>query len=261
MCIFCGERPVDSKEHFWPVWMASALPELPGSYSAHLSDSHPPTGRANTKARRQNGRLNTLKVRAVCAPCNNGWMNRLEGAVRPLLEPMIAGLPSILSTEAQSILARWISTKTIAAEHFHRQNAITPATERRALMEGAMPTGFRVYVGQHIASPVGYRRSSHTIHRPGAGDLSSTALNGPFAKNIQQITFTIGSMFAHVNASVANVCFEEMVIVHFYQVSRIWPSQSDNFPWPPTRPLTEGQLNDISKSLERITTLPHAKWL
>lgn len=32
-----------------------------------------------------------IQVRAVCIPCNTGWMSRREGEVRPFLEPMITG--------------------------------------------------------------------------------------------------------------------------------------------------------------------------
>lgn len=50
-----------------------------------------------------------VRVRRFCVPCNTGWMSSLEGAVQPILTPMILGqrLPLALSISDQETLAQW----------------------------------------------------------------------------------------------------------------------------------------------------------
>jgi hypothetical protein len=46
---------------------------------------------------------------AVCQPCNNGWMSRLEIAVQDILDPMIRGEHLRLTSQDQTLLAAWAS--------------------------------------------------------------------------------------------------------------------------------------------------------
>ena len=39
--------------------------------------------------------------------CNGGWMSRLDGQVRHLLEPMMLGNPRMLAPEEQQTIATW----------------------------------------------------------------------------------------------------------------------------------------------------------
>lgn len=57
--------------------------------------------------RRHSGRMFTARVKAVCEPCNSGWMSALEGRVKPYLLPMIKGEIVEIPPEAQESLAVW----------------------------------------------------------------------------------------------------------------------------------------------------------
>jgi len=47
------------------------------------------------------------KVKRVCAQCNNGWMNEIEGRARPFLSSLIQGHGRTLYREGQQRLATW----------------------------------------------------------------------------------------------------------------------------------------------------------
>src|SRR5689334_2998942 len=100
-CIFCGGRPL-SKEHVWPQWirkvqgdrgMAHYRREIAGDMTAWRDVDY------------------NLQVKAVCKPCNHGWMSDLETAVQPILSSLIVGNGRNLYRDGQRILATW-ATKT-----------------------------------------------------------------------------------------------------------------------------------------------------
>ena len=48
-----------------------------------------------------------VKIKAVCRPCNNGWMSKLETDSKPLIGRLIEDFPLSLHTSQQTLLARW----------------------------------------------------------------------------------------------------------------------------------------------------------
>ena len=116
-CIFCGEGNL-SKEHFWPEWAASLLP----SYLINQHEERSFTISNKTimnppKIRTKSGNAWTKKIRVVCETCNNGWMSQLEASAKPLLTPLIAGRPCIISESTAQIIAKWITLKVLVAEN------------------------------------------------------------------------------------------------------------------------------------------------
>src|SRR3989337_3115102 len=112
-CIFC-DQPANSKEHFWPEWMHSLLPQLPDpTHGREVHDYNPHTGVKKRGVRGRPGAVHTIKIRAVCETCNNGWMNCLEQDVRPFLTPLIEATPVALDYEQMAVIARWIALKCI----------------------------------------------------------------------------------------------------------------------------------------------------
>lgn len=223
---------------------------------------HPPTGASIVKNRKPNGPLNTRKIRAVCHQCNNGWMSRLEAKVRPILEPLMRGEATYIAAGQQHTLALWIAMKCVIGEHGDRETAVTPAEYRLAIMNGEIPDEFRIYIGAHLAVPIGYVRTSHTVTKARNPALLQAALDEGFTKNIEQITFVIGRFFAHVNASFADIRYEDLVAENqFYAASRIHPMKVDKLQWAPIRPLSHSELNYISLSLKTVTEHPSATWV
>lgn len=98
-CVFCGTTGSLSTEHVVPKWLRRAL--LIQENVREFSGTKY-VGAAETLA---------IVFHEVCRSCNHGWMETLESAVRPVLEPLLlgatAGTSIVLGPDDQAILATW----------------------------------------------------------------------------------------------------------------------------------------------------------
>jgi hypothetical protein len=120
-CVFCGaddQRLTD--EHVWPVWMREDL----------LSAGMPAFGTnirvANDEADSWSGRLLDVKVKVVCAACNNGWMSTLEAEVKPLMLDLMRCKATVLTPRRQALLARWAFKTAAMAQHANLRSPVIP---------------------------------------------------------------------------------------------------------------------------------------
>jgi hypothetical protein len=122
-CVFCGAKELTA-EHVWPRWLARAAPAPKRQVLHHRRriDQRKQLAEAPT---RWSGPSYTVTVHAACAECNNGWMSDLEGATKPLLEPMLKGQVRILERERQALLATWAFKTCVMLEFtYPRERAI-----------------------------------------------------------------------------------------------------------------------------------------
>jgi hypothetical protein len=238
-CIFCS-NPANSKEHFWSEWMHELLHQLPDpKHSKKTITYRPDEGRREAGPANRQGGVHTIKIRAVCDHCNNGWMNRLEKEARPFLTPLIEEKPIVLDFEQQAIIARWVALKCMVAEHASPNNAVTPREDREAFKsDGTIPSYFRIYVANHNLHSTGYLRRSNCIAFSPEGP--SPPLAGT-PNNIQTISFLLGSVLIHLNAArIDNFALEDRVLIpQVWNVCRVWPIQHFEVVWP-HRPLLDG---------------------
>jgi hypothetical protein len=98
-CVFCGMTGSLSTEHMVPKWVRKAL-----QISEQVKEFSGTTyvGAAEALA---------IVFHEVCTNCNSGWMEHLETAARPALEPLllgaVAGTTCVLDPEQQATLATW----------------------------------------------------------------------------------------------------------------------------------------------------------
>lgn len=91
-CPFCGGSPL-TEEHAWSQWISDQL----RTKSDSLVDLHPiPTAKSIIPA-----------AASTCAPCNNRWISVIDNDVKPVLEPLIDGRDSNLTSDEQRLLATW----------------------------------------------------------------------------------------------------------------------------------------------------------
>jgi hypothetical protein len=252
-CIFCAERGVNSKEHFFPEWLPAHVKEWETKAHAIVRVTED-VNRANKKrtAKETYGPLATRKIRCVCTVCNGGWMSQAEQKAMPHLESMLSGRATPLKDDAVSAIAHWIAIKTIVSEHGDRATIVTPQDIRSSVMQGVVPDCFNIYIGAHHAQNMGFCRTSHTVGL--TADALQPDANGAFTKNVQQVTFTVGRFFAVVNVClVPGVDMEKISgYVGFYELSKIWPDRKFVI-WPPVQPLTATQLNELATSIHTAT--------
>lgn len=101
-CVFCSS-PRTTKEHIWPNWAARHMSsEGPvRHYLNAVQEDQPHADRSWPQEQY------TMTVGAVCGTCNNGWMAKLEGRVKPFFEAALNGTGVVVEADLQRDLAAW----------------------------------------------------------------------------------------------------------------------------------------------------------
>jgi len=127
-------------EHIFPNWLNESFPkELLGETNVQFSTEM--NGQLVRRLQYQQADPAGQRVGAVCQNCNNGWMSRLEGAVKPLLTPLIFGNKSLLSPEDQTLLATWAVKTSMVFEYTHGRLKNFSQLDRTNLMLELQPSG------------------------------------------------------------------------------------------------------------------------
>lgn len=261
-CIFCGAN-ANSKEHFWPQWIHSHIVEHnpDEKHDRKLLSYHPLTGQRISGPSGRTGGIHTIRIRAVCSPCNNGWMNRIEEAARPALTRVANAEQCVLHAQDLEAIARWVALKTIVVEHNAPNLTVTPQADRARLMtEGKIPDFFRVYMALNVSKHrIGFVRHTHSIWMPKMGPIQSPE---GADQNIQTITFLAGRVVFHVNADrVPGFDFESTsLVLPVWHECRIWPPSRDHMAWPRKPALGEQGLETLAGCLERLVRTPKLPW-
>lgn len=260
-CIFC-DNPVHSKEHLWSEWMHELLPQLPDPrHDRKIITDHPKEGRREAGIKARQGHLHTIKIRAICEPCNNDWMSKLEGQVRPLLTPIITGSPVALDFEQMAVIAQWIALKCIVSEHSSPNVSVTPRHERVEFRNhGTIPDYFRIYVANHnMKGAAGYMRHSFCMSREGPAP-DPPLMGSP--NNVQTITFVLGRVFVHLNAARVNGYTIESrhIIQPFHGQCRIWPFQHYEMVWPRRPLIDQSGMSLVANTLDTIKDAANITW-
>ena len=127
-----------SKEHIFSRWTYALVPAAPNSTHSRGRAVSSRTNRHlfdKVDVEDYQGNLNTIRFRVVCKTCNNGWMSRLDNAVKPILTPLILCGPALLDTRAQHLISTWASMKVMVAEHSRPEDVASNREERSGLMD------------------------------------------------------------------------------------------------------------------------------
>lgn len=130
-CVFCGGTPT-TKEHIFPFWLREAVGG--GGSATHLRldarEYGPAVGDPLQYDHKREAAEADVAVRAVCASCNNEWMNNLDHQVEPVIVPLIRNHPLELSDHDRVLLARWATKIGLLLEHTRARSDLT---RRRSL--------------------------------------------------------------------------------------------------------------------------------
>lgn len=114
-CAFCrqpfGPARKRAGEHIWAAWVSRELSghsDLPTLVHRRVPDSP-------QQLREYRGRRYSHKAPGICAECNNGWMSRVDEAVKPWALPLIHGRGKALHGTGQRLLSQWAIIKALAA--------------------------------------------------------------------------------------------------------------------------------------------------
>ena len=144
-----------TREHVWPDWIGRMFFDYKRGDHAPLAPHRASSSLKHEPDREWTAPSFTSEAKVVCKDCNEGWMNDLEAAAKPILAPMLRGKRVVLDTDAQAIVARWL-TKT--AMVFQRTTPRRPVPERhtRYLYDHRRPPpSCQVWIGARTAEDGG----------------------------------------------------------------------------------------------------------
>lgn len=163
-CVFCsvtmkrgksahGRPEQRAKEHVIPEWLLKHLDVLyePEHVTVLSNASEPGIGLANEfgeirmaqKGERRVAISANMQEGSVCRGCNGGWMNSLEGAVRPILIPLIDGtrqVEDIPGAEGE-VLTRWMLKTAFMFAHAETRSDLGDLIPREQIdaVKNALP--------------------------------------------------------------------------------------------------------------------------
>src|ERR1035441_6850782 len=138
-CLFCEADGTLSREHVWPRWIATLLPD------GHRFSSRGAVGRHGSQPEARFGEVFesvdscSWTARVVCGSCNSGWMSSLESAAQPILAPLLTGESTTLCGADISVVLRWaVKTSIVISAGTGNPWRLEPR-QAKALRGGSVP--------------------------------------------------------------------------------------------------------------------------
>lgn len=186
-CFFCEatDRPL-TNEHLWSAWLEKILPNRGPItyYRANALKGEEPT------ENRWRGKDFDHTVKAVCEPCNGGWMNQVEIKARPFLESLIHGHGRNLYRDGQRKVATWGAMKAMLFQAKDRDAPIPLSHRRQLYTERTPPERCQVWIGCYTGKVWVQRYFGLTFDEPGQPSIPAYAAT--FATN-----YLVFQVFGH----------------------------------------------------------------
>lgn len=245
-CIFCVATGATVKitcEHTFSDWINEVLPpDVVGlDITCERSILHgPQAGTVNTWPAKE---VAGHKLRAVCKPCNSGWMSDLETAVRPLIEPMIQGYNAALTPDEQTTVATWASMKAAVFEYVWADEPVLTAADRQVIMtQNRPPASAQIRLAAVESNGYPLRALGRGYELRATGDKAL------------RLTLTIGVLVAQVfGGSGAGDHGFHAITRTGIDFAAIFPPQLRTVAWPPTKLLDDTSLMAFAHPLAPLT--------
>jgi hypothetical protein len=245
-CAFCRatDRKI-SKEHVWPKWLRRVI---------ELGEG-PPVGRSRTHRTSEGGIVShkewretpiDWQVAAVCKPCNEGWMERIESETRPILTPLLGDEAVLLPAAAQAILARWITLRVMVAQYGHPagKQVIPAGAYDRFYRSRELPGGAQIWIGRYGGAGA-WPTQYHHVELYASGSMWPE----PARPNLYLVACSIGYVaFIYWGHEIADMPAVDAQGLADYLLP-IWPASEFDVAWPPPGVLGE---NGVEAALRRF---------
>ena len=236
-CLFGCEAPKLTKEHiFGRKWIERVTGKPPDAKLTHthakVKGQSPFVVDGQERFAIQWDALEAgLVVNGVCEACNNGWMDRMDHATYPHIDPLVAGRSHTLTLPDQEQVARWATKIAILFDTHLEHPAISPAL-RKSFREAQQPfADWHIWVGR-------YELPTDTCRV--AGFPTTKSENPPLGDTHGYIcTFNVNFLTVQVLAPIASYDVVRIAMTldkgHAGYVRRIWPPLlgTGGVEWPP----------------------------
>lgn len=228
LCIFCDDEATEY-DHAIPAWIPRYLKQT------HLILDHV---QADNVVRREKLPFADYKAKIICGPCNRHF-GLLEERVKPLVVPMLDGVPIKHDVEGQAVLAEWAFKMTCALLGVERKRRSVPKVQRIALRKrGVVPPSTFVGVGKYTSGGI----------RIFAGRMRLIPGRGVPTDKILSVYHSV-TAFGHVVFKVFGVLKpppEDTFRVPVGRLYRVWPPRDEVIRWPPLWGLDDGGIDELA---------------
>lgn len=232
VCVFCGGR-AGSAEHIFANWINDVFPVLVVGEPQAVLGTLARDGDSTERRWKSTG-VATQITKEVCHECNTGWMSRLEGKAKPLLTPMMTGVPTRLTLDEQITVATWATKTAITAELVHGHDFNFSPEERRIVMTEQRPPAHVAVMASAIETDIGPCRA--TVARGQVVNATNEVVAWMHVHTVQ-----VGTLVFQVLRSDppmgGEVAFKTVQFAAPIEIPIFPPSP--NFSWPPKTVLTE----------------------
>ena len=172
-CPFC-DRDHSSRrgEHVIPKWIAKEFPDIKWDLTNRL-----------TQYNRKGEKYIHILTPRPCSSCNTTWMSDLEKLAKPILLPLIHGIPTTLSIKDQIIIATWFVKTAMTYDLHSESQAPRPRyfedTEHREFKSNlSFHPSYRVFIGKYTGDAMFTIQEDHSgvsvAHRSDLKPLGDT---------------------------------------------------------------------------------------
>jgi hypothetical protein len=179
-------------------------------------------------------------------------MSQLQARAKPLLLPLILGQKTVLSREAQRIVAGWCAMSVMNADFFFPERYAIPQPHRDHLRStwDAPADSWKIWIGN-------YKREKWVAHWAKQSMAISSKEHIPeitpygFPRpNTQITTIVFGQLYVHVFSSLFPIMVAKTSITGkgLEKVAQIWPIREDFIAWPPN-PMSDKDADGIAAAI------------
>ncbi len=239
-CVFCG-REGASREHVWKrSWFGEVLPTADEGEWVHSYEE-------GDDARIWHNRELDVVVKGPCESCNNGWMNELDDAARPLVDPMILAQHVQLSPANQALLATWTAKIAMMLDLARAEPAVLPEQRHWLYEKREPPPNALIWLAAVADDDVRINYPRYTIGQRNEGSVGVNDVKHYL------VAFRVRHFAAKVVIPRLPLDFSFVGNQARFVVS-IWPTNPSSVSWPPERWLRTTPSS--SRFPEHSSTLP-----
>lgn len=236
-CIFCNREGNLTKQHLFADRFKTIIPRKDNlgfekTRTAIVGDSSDNTIKLTPlPIVHSSAHPGTMKLRILCAECNNGWVSAVENKAISLLQPIITnGRDGKFGKDEQATIALYLATFFVMLDQDHPQTSGITQEERDFIyMRRSIPSNWYLFVGHCASTDWNYRFRHH------GGEMVAPTRTYRY----QICTASIGCLVMHAASSADHNIFTDVSRGTYHGLAPVYPYQSEfdveQLPWLVTR--------------------------
>jgi hypothetical protein len=241
-CIFCGKSPLTNAHIFRRGWMDGLVPGAARFRNRHIRTE--PGAEPHDKS--WPAKQADVQVKAVCARCNDGWMDKLDHAAEDMFATAAAqGRDAVVASPIdRCTLARWCTLIAVLADQGQASPRVGSEVHAQ-LYAGDLPAGVRVWLVR-TEPPVGDPDAPDAEIVIADMDLKNDEVSGYAYFVTFRVLHLIAQVFIPTKRTPEGIEFERRVNERL--VRQLWPDLLATLIWPPDETLPWDDFNDFTQA-------------